>query len=66
MVNEKIPSGERDRLPLLCEGSHVLWVAGGRTSEGCRVTEETRWILEVSARTGGETAERNGSVPKIQ
>ncbi|MDI9241982.1 tRNA lysidine(34) synthetase TilS [Fusibacillus kribbianus] len=66
MVNEKIPSGERNRLPLLCEGSHVLWVVGGRTCEGCRVTQETRWILEVSARTGSETAERNGSVPKIQ
>ena len=48
MVNEKIPPDVRGRIPLLAEGSHVLWIAGRRASEAYRVTEECGWVLEVT------------------
>ena len=30
LVDQKIPQAERDRLPILAEGEHVLWVVGYR------------------------------------
>ena len=47
MINEKIPSRERERIPLLAEGSHVLWIVDGRVSEAYRVTEECSRVLEL-------------------
>ena len=47
MIDEKIPKQERDRIPILADGSHVLWVVGGRISEEFKVTENTNTILEV-------------------
>lgn len=46
-IDEKIPRWERDKIPLLAEGSHVLWIIGGRISEYYRVTEQTERILKV-------------------
>lgn len=47
MVNEKIPKEERDQIPLLAEGSHILWVLGKRISEYYKVTENTKRVLKV-------------------
>lgn len=44
-VDNKIPSELRDKIPLVCDGNHVLWILGGRTSEGYRIDEETKTIL---------------------
>ncbi len=51
-IDEKIPREERGRIPLLAEGSHVLWVIGGRISEYYKVTEETERILKVQVDGG--------------
>ena len=53
MIDEKIPRQERDRIPLLAEGNHVLWIVGYRISEYYKVTENTKQILQVQA-DGGE------------
>ena len=37
LIDEKIPRDLRDSLPLIAQGSHVLWVVGGRISEGAKV-----------------------------
>ncbi len=50
MVDEKIPAGLRGRIPLLADGSHILWIIGKRISEGCKVTEKTKTILQVHVR----------------
>lgn len=53
MIDEKIPAHLRDQVFLLADGSHILWVIGGRISEGCKVTEKTKQILQVHM-SGGE------------
>lgn len=52
MIGEKIPRQYRDRIPLLADGDHILWVIGHRISEKCKVTAATRRILEVSCPEG--------------
>ena len=47
LVDQKIPQTERDRLPILAEEDHVLWVVGYRISEYYKVTENTKRILKV-------------------
>ncbi|MCI8466316.1 MAG: tRNA lysidine(34) synthetase TilS [Lachnospiraceae bacterium] len=47
MINEKIPPDRRGQIPLLTEGSHVLWIVGGRISEAYKVTEKCEWVLEI-------------------
>ena len=46
-IDEKIPKHMRDEIPVLADGSHILWVIGYRISEFCKVTQETKRILEV-------------------
>lgn len=46
-INEKIPKEERDRVPLLADGSHILWVIGHRMSMAGQITEHTKRVLEV-------------------
>lgn len=48
MIEYKIPKEERDYIILLADGSHILWVVGGRMSECYKVTPETKRILEVT------------------
>ena len=52
MIDEKIPAGERDRIPVIAQGNHVLWIAGYRLSEGAKITEYTRQVLEIQMHGG--------------
>lgn len=52
MIDEKIPAGERDRIPVVAQGSHVLWIAGYRLSEGAKIGEDTRMALEIQMHGG--------------
>ncbi|MBR6638496.1 MAG: tRNA lysidine(34) synthetase TilS, partial [Lachnospiraceae bacterium] len=51
-IEQKIPVTQRDKVLLLADGSHVLWVLGYRMSDGCKITAETtrqiefRWIKD--------------------
>lgn len=51
-VDEKYAREERDRIPILCLGSEVVWVTGGRISENYKVDDSTERIivLEYSAK----------------
>ena len=53
-IDEKIPEEERASVPLVAEGSHVLWIVGYRISEFYKITENTRTILEVQVCKGEE------------
>ncbi len=49
MINAKIPAAKRDQIPILASKSRVLWIAGMRMAEDCKVTQNTRLVLEVRA-----------------
>lgn len=46
-IDQKVPRQERDAIPLLAHGSHVLWVAGGRICESCKTDDDTEEVLRV-------------------
>lgn len=48
MVDIKIPLAERDDIPLIADGDHIMWVVGYRISEFYKITEETKQILEIT------------------
>jgi tRNA(Ile)-lysidine synthase len=53
-IDDKIPREKRNNIPLLADGSHILWILGGRISEAYKVSEETITVLEISIH-GGKT-----------
>lgn len=46
-VDEKIPSGQRDRIPLLCMGGEILWVVGHRINERFKVKKDSDGIIRL-------------------
>lgn len=53
MTDEKIPKDRRDEMVIIADGSNVLWVPGYRISASCKVSEATRYILEIKIDDGG-------------
>lgn len=54
LVNEKIPQEKRDRLLLLADGAHIMWVIGYRISDYYKVDENTKRVLKVQLSGGRE------------
>lgn len=52
MVDEKIPKEQRDKLWIIAEENHVLWILGYRISEKYKVSENTEKILQIQLRGG--------------
>ena len=50
MIDEKIPRQMRDEIPLLADGSHVMWVIGNRISEFYKIGPGTIRVLQASVR----------------
>ncbi len=46
-IDEKIPEEMRDKIMLLAEGNHILWIIGYRISEYYKLSDMTRNVLEV-------------------
>lgn len=46
-MNEKIPREERERLLLIADGGHVVWIPGYRMSRAYQIGSGTKKILEI-------------------
>ena len=46
MIDEKIPRQTRDSIPLLADGSHVMWIIGYRISEYYKIGPDTIRVLQ--------------------
>lgn len=44
----KIPSEQRDTIPLICDDKEVIWVVGYRINENYKVSEDTTEIIEIT------------------
>ena len=63
MITEKIPKDKRERILVLAQEHHVLWLAGWRISEYYKINGNTKRILQVQLRRdcgGSETEEGYG------
>ena len=54
MINEKIPKSMREKIPLIAEDNHILWLIGYRISEYYKVDCNTKRILQIELFTGEE------------
>ena len=55
-VNEKIPLLERDKVLLVADEDHIMWIVGKRISNYYKITDETKQVLEITI-SGGEQNE---------
>lgn len=46
-INEKIPAGIRNSLPLIAEGQQILWIVGYRMSSAYQVSGRTKRVLQI-------------------
>lgn len=53
-INEKIPQKERDKILLVADGSHILWIVGYRVSCAYETKENTNCVLEIHIDEGEE------------
>lgn len=61
MIDEKIPFGLRDSIPVILDGAgNLCWVVGVRRSARAPVTESTERVLRVRVEKVDETERRDG------
>lgn len=48
LIEAGMPVQVRDRWPMLAAGNRVIWIPGYRTDESCRVSRETKRILQIT------------------
>lgn len=46
-INEKVPREERERMLLIADGEHIMWIPGRRMSRAYHVSSRTERILEI-------------------
>lgn len=55
-IGEKIPSERRNKIWLLADGAHIVWIVGERISADYKIESNTKKILEVQI-IGGDYCE---------
>lgn len=58
-INEKIPLKERDKILLLADGNHIMWIVGYRVNCAYQIKENTSCVLEVHIDKGEENGREN-------
>ena len=54
-INEKIPREQRDKILLLADGSHVVWIVGYRMSFQYKIENDTKRVLKIQMDGGNES-----------
>lgn len=62
MINAKIPATKRDQIPILAANSRVLWIAGVRMAENCKITSKTKLVLSVQTENASAEGCDHGEV----
>lgn len=52
MIDARIPRAWRERIPIVCSPSQILWVVGWRIDDRVKVTENTRRVLCLKFKRG--------------
>lgn len=47
-IDQKVPKDQREKIPLVADGNHILWIIGGRISGEYKVTEDTKRVLQLT------------------
>ena len=47
LIDEKVPAEDRKHVYLVTEGQHCLWIVGKRISSWYKVSEDTKYILQI-------------------
>ena len=50
-IDAKVPSADREKQVLLADGSHIMWILGGRISEFYKVSSDTKRVLKAVSYT---------------
>jgi len=58
-INEKIPQDQRDKILLVADGSHILWIIGYRTNCMYQVSRNTKRILQIKMDKGESHGREN-------
>lgn len=58
-INQKIPSEERDTVPLIADGDEIVWIVGYRQNQAYQITEKTKHIVEIEVYGGEENGRDN-------
>ena len=56
-IDEKIPRQLRDQMPLIADGSHIVWIVGRRVSEYYKITKSTKRYLKLEFKRGGDESD---------
>lgn len=46
-IDCKIEQEQRDKIPLICDQNEIIWIAGLRQSEVCKVSSQTKKLLKI-------------------
>lgn len=47
-IDNKIPQVQRPHCLLVAEGNHIIWVVGGRISNFYKISQQTKYVLQLS------------------
>ena len=58
-IDEKIPRQLREEIPLVADGSHIVWIVGRRISEYYKIKESTKRYLKLEFKREGDDSNEN-------
>ncbi|MBO4900625.1 MAG: tRNA lysidine(34) synthetase TilS [Lachnospiraceae bacterium] len=60
MIESKIPEFMRDRIPVIADGTDIIWIAGYRDSYAYRIEDSTTRILKIQIADSNTKGEKDG------